>query len=78
MTLLWRPVLNYKGFETHLWKEHRVNPKVTSAFLNGFGEADPLFHVLNVGSNKEAADIKVKGSTEVYVSSSPCACLTLN
>lgn len=56
-------VLNQKGHTSYTWHVYRIHTEVSAAFYEGLNQADPLLNVVNVGSQKEAADLKIRGRT---------------
>ena len=52
---------NRKGLQNTLVKHNVCSAEHFDAFLTGFSQASPMFHVVDVGYGKEAADSKIKG-----------------
>lgn len=64
------PVVNQRGHISYAWNRYRVHKEVSSAFFEGLNQADPILNVVNVGTKKEAADLKIRGGS--------CSCLLVN
>lgn len=59
---LWVSIFfNRKGLQNTLVKHKVCSAEQFDAFLTGFSQASPMFHVVDVGFGKEAADSKIKG-----------------
>ena len=53
--------MNQSGLRDHLVSEGVCSGTQFSAFITGFAQSTELFHIVDVGRGKEAADAKIRG-----------------
>ena len=56
--------MNQRGHAAYGWHKFRIHKDVSEAFFEGLNQADPLLNVVNVGQQKEAADMKIIGKSD--------------